>query len=238
MTKTYRIGAVILARMDSQRLPGKAIAKIGGRSLLSYVAGQLPSDILCTPPILATSSRGIDDPLVEEAHDLGLLVYRGDVDNVAGRFLKAAVAHELEGVLRINGDSPFIAPELVRRAIVAFTSQKLDFVTNIRPRSYPYGVSVELVRPDILADCLKRSTCPDDREHVTRCLYGQIERLAHLNLTDSQHRIGGPRTKIRLTIDTLKDFEAFRGFVEEGRDIQKVLCYERAINSGYFAENR
>ena len=58
-----KIGAIIFSRMDSKRLPGKALVKIGGRPMLGRVIDRSK----CTMTdniIVATSFREIDNEIV------------------------------------------------------------------------------------------------------------------------------------------------------------------------------
>jgi spore coat polysaccharide biosynthesis protein SpsF (cytidylyltransferase family) len=57
-----RAGIILQARIDSSRLPGKALALIGGKSILEHCLRRL----MCAgiaPVVLATTNRPEDDAL-------------------------------------------------------------------------------------------------------------------------------------------------------------------------------
>lgn len=228
-----RIGAIILARLDSGRLPGKALADIDGRPLLWCIAERLIGRS-AFPVILATSDRSVDDRLAEAAESLELIVFRGSLNDVAGRFLGAAETHGLEAAFRVNGDSPFVDISLLKDAVRLYGERDVDLVTNLRPRTFPYGVSVELVRVSALRSCLARATDPEDREHVTKALYRTLpaERIA--SIVNAGQLADGPQTRVRLTVDDAADLAAFRAFVQSRRDDWRDVGYGDALASGFF----
>ena len=75
---------VLQARLGSTRLPGKAMRRLEGytiveRCLLRLLAGH------AAPVILATTTRREDDVLVREAERCGVSSVRGSRDDVLGR---------------------------------------------------------------------------------------------------------------------------------------------------------
>lgn len=200
-----RFGAVVLCRLDSSRLRGKALAPVHGRPVLGVVldrlrmAGRLNAGI-----VVATSDRAVDDPIAAFAEREGVAVYRGDIDDAAGRMLAAAEANGFDYAARVNADSPCVDPALLDRACARAAEDDLDFVTNLSPRSFPYGVAVELVRTDCLASLIHAAE-GDEREHVTKVLYRHLDALRHANLPCE----AGQLSHVRLTIDTPGDLRAF-----------------------------
>ena len=201
-----RTGGILVCRMDSRRLPGKTLRPVLGRPLLWYVlqrCRRCPE--LEGALVVATTDRPIDDPIVRFCEEHSAKVYRGATDDVAGRVLGAARRERWDGFYRLNGDSPFIDSDLIRRAHRAMEAETLDLVTNVRPRSYPYGVSVELIRTETL-DRIHDRLGNENREHVTQYLYQNLDRFRYHNLS----RSGRDLSDIRLTVDTEEDFETFR----------------------------
>jgi len=191
--------------MDSRRLPGKTLRPVLGRPLLWYVlercrrCPQFDGAL-----VVATSDRTVDDPIAQFCQEQGVSVYRGATDDVAGRVLGAARREGWDGFYRLNGDSPFVDSDLIRQAHQAMAADALDLVTNVRPRSYPYGVSVELIRTETL-DRIHDQFGDENREHVTQYLYQSLDRFRYRNLS----RSGDDLSDVRLTVDTAEDFERF-----------------------------
>ena len=62
-----RAALILLARMDSRRLPGKGLLDLGGRPVLGLAADRLKRARLVSDVIIATSDRDVDTPLAEFA---------------------------------------------------------------------------------------------------------------------------------------------------------------------------
>ena len=137
--------AIIQARMSSQRLPGKVLKEVQGRPLLDYVCKRISKSRLLQNTVVATSDHSSDDPVFEYCLNQGIECYRGPLEDVAGRFAGALLNYGAPAFLRISADSPFIDPELIDEAIRHFQSGKYEIVTNVFPRSFPKGQSLEIV---------------------------------------------------------------------------------------------
>ena len=214
------IGAIVLCRMDSQRLPGKPLRAVAGKPLLWYVLARCRQVAeLSDSLVIATSSRPVDDPIVRYGEEHGIPVFRGSADNVAERVLRCAERFELEAFFRVNGDSPFVEPSLLVQACDLARCETYDFVTNLAPRSFPYGVSAELVATRVYNIAVRAMTSSDHREHVTKYLYDNLEQYRHFNIAHD----GDDLSSICMTVDTPSDLQVFVDFVRaHGRDWPNV----------------
>lgn len=201
-----RTGVIALARMSSRRLPGKALLALDGQPLLRRVLERLGRVRETRLIILATSTDTDDDRLAELAEAAGVAVYRGSLTDVAGRFLGAMEASRLDRAVRISGDSPFIDPGLIDTMTVLAHSdvgRDADLVTNVAPRSFPAGCSVEIIRRTALARACAEMTDASDREHVTSYFYRHPTRFRVVN-----HGAGDDRYRdVVLTVDDASDLE-------------------------------
>lgn len=208
-----KVGGIIVARLDSSRLPGKQLASIAGRPLLDWLLARLGSS--AGPCVLATTERAIDDPLVRYAEKRGLSCFRGSLDDVAGRVLHAAEAHGFTHFFRLNGDSPCVLPDLFVLARVLMESDPaLDFATNLRPRTYPYGVACELFRTAAFREGYERMNEPRAREHVTLFFYDHLAEFRHARLPPCEPALD----HVRLTVDTEEDSRFFEQLLHRAGD--------------------
>ena len=203
------IGVVVQARMSSARLPGKVLLPLAGRPALGYLLERLA---LAAEPglvVVATSDEPDDDPVAELAAARGVAVHRGPLADVAGRMAAAAERFGLDALVRVSGDSPLLDPALVDRAVALFRAGEADLVTNVWPRSFPVGQSVEVVSSAALRRVLAESADADDREHVTRHIYGNADRFRIVNFA----REAGDASDVRLTLDTEDDLRRLEAIV-------------------------
>lgn len=194
--------AFVQARMSSSRVPGKMLIRLNGKPLLAYVLERLDQCESLDQVVLATSGEASDDPLAEFAARQGNIVFRGPLQDVAGRFLAAMEHFGLESCVRINGDSPFINQRLVDRAVGLFEEGGADLVTNVFPRSFPKGQSVEVFSRDAMARAHAAMDQDDHREHVTKFFYDNHADFRIRNFSSPRDYSGE-----QLTIDSPEDLD-------------------------------
>jgi spore coat polysaccharide biosynthesis protein SpsF len=232
-----RIGAVVLSRFDSSRLPGKALAEVEGHPLLWYSIERARA-VPCFEGriVVATSDRAIDDPIAAFAKIEGLSIFRGSSNDVAGRFLGATKSENMDAVARINADCPLADTDLIERGCRAIAENGVEFVTNMHPRTYPFGIVLELFRTDAFAAGYEKMNTPDHFEHVTKYFYDTLEGHIYKNLIRCPNEVGdgGEMLKYRLTIDLPEHLERFRSFVASIKGPWRDVNYMDAVAFGGF----
>lgn len=198
-----RIGAIIFCRLDSQRLPGKALRPIQGQPLFELAVQRCRRVSGLAEIVLATTDRPVDEPLVQAAQERALQVFRGSTEDVAGRALACAQYYNMDYFFRLNGDSPFVDEQLLTLAMQGPDLSQYDLVTNLYPRSFPYGVSVELIRTTSLARAYQQFRDQAEYEHLTTHFYRHAERFRMQNLACPE----GDCSSVRMTIDTAEDWQ-------------------------------
>ena len=206
------IGAIILARLTSSRLPAKGLRDIAGKKLLQHIVDGLYTCRCLDKVIVATSSQSDDDEIETFCNRNGILCFRGSLENVAERFLGAARFYDLTHAVRINGDNLFVNPELVDD-ICLKVAEGFDFVSNVPGRTYPNGMSVELVSTNVYANLYQEFSQDDHFEHVTSYIYQNDTNLAkyyfkNIKATEAH--------SIQLAVDTKYDFELAKAVFDSG----------------------
>ena len=91
--------------MGSERLPGKALMKVGGKPILEHILGNLKASKYLSQIILATTKQDEDTALLELAEKLQVDGFAGSENDVLTRYIDAANAFQLDVVVRITGDN-------------------------------------------------------------------------------------------------------------------------------------
>ena len=138
--------AIIQSRMTSERYPGKILAPFFGKPVLAHVVDRIRLSKTNPKIILATSEKKSDDPLVYYAKYLGIEVVRGSLSDVISRFVLTLNKFKCESFFRVCGDSPLLIPSLFDKAVTIYDGSNYDLVTNVFPRTFPMGMSVELIK--------------------------------------------------------------------------------------------
>ena len=128
-----KIGAIIVARISSSRMYGKALMKIGDKESIKRVIDRVKRMKRIGSVILATSTDISDDVLENIAESEGIELYRGSLNNVAERFFKAALKHKLNHFVRVTGDCILCDNVMADRAIESHLQNANDitFIRNI-----------------------------------------------------------------------------------------------------------
>ena len=102
------LAAIIQARMGSTRLPGKTLAKIGGKPLLQLLVERVQASSLIDEVIIATTLKSQDDVLAELGQKLGVKCFRGSEEDVLDRVYQAANQYGAEHIARVTPDCPLL----------------------------------------------------------------------------------------------------------------------------------
>jgi spore coat polysaccharide biosynthesis protein SpsF len=195
------------ARMGSTRLPGKALLRIQGKSILERAADRLRAAAALHGVVILTTTRDVDDPLVAEARRFGAEVYRGPDLDVLARFRLAAEIYHPDVIVRATGDNPLIDVGSVDRIVHRLQAGQLDFCME---QDLPYGAATEAVAHEALAAADRLGHLPHHREHVTIYIKEHLEefRTAFLDPPAALRR-----PEVRLTVDTPADLAFVQGII-------------------------
>lgn len=197
------IGCIIQARMGSSRLPGKVMMCADKNNpILFSVIKQIEKSKFLEKIVVATTDLEDDDVLENFVKKIGLSYFRGSSDDVLDRYYNCAKKFSFSSIVRITGDCPLNDYQVVDEVIEKFLSGKYDYVTNARPTTFPYGMSVEVFSFNALKDAWKNSKKPSEREHVTPYMYNHPEKFCLSNVKCHKNF-----SKIRLMVDRKNDFE-------------------------------
>lgn len=117
----------VSARMRSERCPGKALAPLAGKPLLTHLLERLSSLGGTSSIVLATSVAAENDILVETAEALGIRTFRGDENDVLGRHVALAEAFGVDHVVRVTGDNPLTDLPLIESMVATHLEADADY---------------------------------------------------------------------------------------------------------------
>lgn len=133
-----QVVAIIPARYDSTRLPGKMLLQIDGKPLIIHTVERAAAAKSIDRVIVATDHQQIADAVAEAGHQAVLT----SPNHVSGSDRIAEVAERLQEasiVVNIQGDEPLLSPETIERAVEAYQKNNSDIVTIYEPLSSLYG---------------------------------------------------------------------------------------------------
>lgn len=197
------IRVFVQARMSSQRFPGKVLAPLGGQPIIKRLLDKVAQVVPLSSVVILTSVEPSDDPLACYARSLGAPVYRGELENVAGRFGRCLDEYPCDWFIRLCADSPLLDAAVLKTLISYKDRLDLDLVTNVYPRTFPKGHSAEMVKAESFAALDIGALSAEEKEHVTAVFYRQPQRFRILNVASGDPRQAG----LSYAVDTLEDLQ-------------------------------
>ena len=206
-----RVVAIIQARMNSTRLPGKVLRKILGKPLLFYLTDRIKKCLMIDEIIIATTETIRDDEIVNFCKQNNLKYYRGSENDVLSRFKEAASENNANIIVRICADSPLLDPNIVDQSISEFidNKDKYDYLSNTLEQTYPLGMNVEVFSVESLNKAHQKAQSEHDREHVTPYIYREnnLFKIYKKHYKSNLYHY-------RLTVDHKEDFDLIEKIIK------------------------
>ena len=210
----------IQARYNSKRLYGKVLKKIYDKTLLGWIIDRLNKSNLGIAIAVLTSDRNSDEPIARYCCENKIKFFRGDLNNVAWRFVEAARFFKQDEFVRISGDSPLFDPEILKKALSISNSSFYDVVSNVKKRTFPKGQSVEIIKLKSLERLLDNGLNEDEKEHVTKGFYSREGEYKIINFESNKPMY----SDLQLSVDNLDDFKLVNKIISKAINKEKQLC--------------
>ncbi|MCR4324843.1 MAG: glycosyltransferase family protein [Candidatus Curtissbacteria bacterium] len=223
--------AIIQARFDSERLPGKILAELAGKPLLWHICNRLKYSKRIKHIIVSIPRSKDNDILEKFAKEEQLQCFRGNKKNVLSRFYNTAKKFDCGIIVRITADNPLIDPQIIDVCIREFIRGKVDYLstTDHVTRSLPIGLDVEVFSSNALFKAYRAAKTSYEKEHVTPYMWFNRNREFIIGKTPKLDP--NYYRNYRLTVDWEKDLLLMRkiydNFFRENAivDVKKVLRY-------------
>ncbi|QSH93193.1 methyltransferase domain-containing protein [Treponema medium] len=198
------VAVVVQARLNSSRLPRKALLNLCGKPLLAYTLEAM-REIPAERYILACDRASAADfaPLAEQFH---YALISGSETDVLGRFCSvikqfASSLRPITTIIRATGDNPFLFTEAAEASVQRFVELgEPDYFTYT---GLPHGSGIEIIKAKSLLTAERLTDDAYDHEHVGPALYRHtdtficVKEIAPLQWY-APH--------LRTTVDTQDDF--------------------------------
>ncbi|MFL2507990.1 MAG: cytidylyltransferase domain-containing protein [Candidatus Pseudothioglobus sp.] len=215
-----KVVAIIQARMQSSRLPGKVLKSVLGKPLLGYLVDRIRKSVYVDDIVIATTLNEKDIAIVDFCKNYKVNFYRGSEDDVLSRYFESSVQFKANHIVRICADSPLLDPLILDEMLeLYFENGPYDYVSNTLNQTYPLGMNIEIFPFKILnflnQNCIKEY----EREHVTPYIYTHPKMFKIY-----KKQLGKDYSHLRLTVDEREDFSLIEAILE--------LLYKQNPNFG------
>ena len=206
-----RCKLVMQVRMGSTRLPGKMRLPFHDqKTILEILVERLTNVFSGELVVVATTDHPRDEVIEATCSELGVPCFRGSEEDVLSRFEGVAEQWNLDSLIRICGDNPFLLTQPIVQMMEAGTTGHLDYCSF----QHSNGVPAILGHTGLFAEFVSASTL-----HAIRNATDKTEHFEHATLfvleNPEQFNTGflpipdqiDLCENLRLTIDTQEDFE-------------------------------
>jgi spore coat polysaccharide biosynthesis protein SpsF len=222
-------GIIMQARLGSTRLPQKMLLPLNSQTVIEFLLNRLRNTNRVDELIVATTTESEDDRLEQYVKNLSVSVSRGSTWNVLDRFYQAAQLFQLDIIVRICADNPFLEPSEISRLIALIKEHRYDYLANCLQDGTHLiltgtGMAVEVFTMSALQKMIKRDLDQYHREHVTPYFY---ENPQEFNIHFSPVPFNLEK-EVRLTLDLSEDYSIIKEIYEElspNISIQRIIKY-------------
>ena len=169
-----KIGAIIAARMNSSRLPGKVMMNIMGKPAIQFLIDRVKTSRKLDTIILATSSSSENKVLeiVAKKANVNFMAVDGDENDVLGRYVRVAEKHNIDYAVRLTGDCPFVDGPFLDQIIELLELEGVlpDLITT--KGKFPAGIDCEIYSTDLIRKIyLNEKLTDEEKEHMLNFIY-------------------------------------------------------------------
>ena len=196
------VGAIIVARCNSSRLPNKALMEINQDESIKILIDRIKMCKNVDRIVLSTSSHSTDDKLIEIAERENIDYYRGSLSKVAKRYYDTAKYYNFDHFVRITGDAVCSDYEMIDKIIDSHLKKSCDvtFMKNM-----PFGTHNQVVSIQTIKTILDTAKVIENTEYLE--YYLENDRYFNVNYVDSNYDYD---IRTRITLDYHEDLMFLR----------------------------
>ncbi len=191
-------GVFLQVRIDSSRLPGKALLPLKGKAVIEHAMAALKNINADVHALLTDSASSTG--LRPYAERCGFTLFIGNKFDVLKRYADAAMYYGVDTIIRATGDNPLVSSTAAAAILEDHRRREADFSCYT---GLPLGTGVEIVQADSLLFADRTAQDPYEREHVNPYLYRR-ENMFFIHKVPAPPRFTCPEA--RVTLDTEDDY--------------------------------
>ncbi len=227
MKKRSNLGFIIFARYGSKRLPGKVLKKINKKPILSYIVDRVKKIRPKNKIVIATTTLKKDDAIVNFCKKNKIYFFRGSNNNVLLRAINCCKKYKFDAFLRICADRIFFDYNLASKMTKKYRQNSFDIITNSLKKTFPRGMTCEIIKYKTIQDSYQKIKKKSDREHILNYFYKNKKNNKIINIKSNYNK---KIQMLNLSIDSKNDFIKAKNCLKKFKykstiDNNKIISY-------------
>ena len=219
-----QIAIIIQVRVNSTRLNKKCFYPCKNLPLIEHLILRLQAFLPYEIKIILAVPKTDKEFFNYLSPKYKISLFTGSEEDILDRYYQASVYYGLKYIIRVTGDNPLTSCFYLMETLKFHLNDKNDLSY---PVGLPYGSGIEVISQNALKRAYLFAKEPSHREHITQ----------HFYHNSSLFKTGGLKVKrlyyqpsIRVTIDTIDDFNQYKEWCNEFWDNNKKLfCFENFL---------
>lgn len=217
-----KIGYLLIGRLKSKRLPKKLLLNIQGKPIITHLIDRLKLSKKINDIIICTSTSEQDKPLAKIAKKNNVKCFFGSPDDVLVRMYDAAIKYNLDYILTITADSPFVDPYYADAIVNTYIKTDADL---IRQFDLPHGVFSYGIKVKALKKVIKIKDSKDTEVWGRYFTDTGLFSVVDFKVKNSFHR----RPGLRMTLDYPEDLKFFEVIYEALYKKGKIITLDQIL---------
>lgn len=210
-------GIFITARLGSTRLPDKHLKPVAGKPIMQYLLERICYGLVQeghaedVKVIITTSAEEMNtrfrqfEPLAD--------VFFGDIKNIPLRHYQAALTHNIDSIIAVDGDDILCSPQAMIK-VKKQLEQGCDYVTT---EGLPFGLNTFGYSVNFLKEALQ-----ENKEEVLETGWGRIFDHSEPEIIRFPE-VEEHKNTLRFTLDYNEDLDFFQRIIETvGAEIESM----------------
>jgi spore coat polysaccharide biosynthesis protein SpsF len=218
-----KVIACVVARMNSSRLPKKALLDVEGVSLIMRIVERLNESKMVDKVVICTSSHRDDVVLVELAKTNNIGYIAGSEKDVLSRLMDASKKYGADIVIRVTGDNPFTDSDIIDDMVEHHIKIEAEYSRMI---NLPIGVTSDILSSSMLPKLHNQMSDPDETEYLS--LFAMDHKLYNCEIWKAPDHLNRPYYS--LTVDTPDDIEKVRNLYKRFTTDGHIPSLKEVIN--------
>ena len=231
-------GALIIARLSSSRLPKKNIIKILDKPMIEHLYDRVSRSKNLSKIIICTSTHPTDDDLEKLCIKNNWDIYRGSLEDIMERQVKAAEKFNIKNIVEILGDNPLVHSSLIDDVVNLFENGNYDYAANISNdygdlangmKLFSIGLRVQVYKAKVALDHVKYPEYLTNGKHPSAYIFEnpEIYKTAYLEAHGKWEFTNQP--ELNFSVNYPKNFELNKKIIETNYPNDKNFSLEKVF---------